>query len=206
MGGIGSGKSYWKNRPKKSSKLFTSSLQKLGISELVKQCKQFPGEFIWGKQIRLIVSDEVIHLSSLENVQLLTNCIKVTKMPCNYGGFRYFGLCPCCSKQVRDLFFYESVFACRHCFKMTYYSRHTTLFTRLLVKREKIGKAIHNDEWTKPKWMRKKTFAKLRELYVDLDEKVEIANFYNLRSNRAVDKLFAKYGCAMAAAEAWGGL
>lgn len=128
--------------------------------------------------------------------------LKVTKMPCHYGGFTFFGLCPCCSKQVRDLYFYKTAFACRHCFRMTYFTRHTTLSMRLILKRERIGKRINDDKWNKPKWMRQKTFAKLRSEYFDLDEKELIADFYSLRTNRSVDKLFAKYGCIIAAAEA----
>lgn len=73
----------------------------------------------------------------------------------------------------------------------------STLSTCLHIKRKKTGKRINNDVWIKPKWMRKKTYARLRKLYRDLEEKVEIANFYNLRNNPAVDKLFARYGSAM---------
>lgn len=50
--------------------------------------------------------------------------------------------------------------------------------------------------------MRQKTFAKLRSEYFDLDAKELIADFYSLRTNLSVDKLFGKYGCAISAAEA----
>lgn len=202
MGGFGSGKCYWKRRPKRSSKLFTSSLYKLCIPHLLKEHKKTPGVFIWNDQIRLIVEDDSILFSSIDGQQMNTEIVKMTKMPCHYGGFRFFGLCPCCSKQVRDLYFYKTTFACRHCFRMTYYTRHTTLSRRLILKREKISKRINDDTWNKPKWMRQKTFARVRSEYFDLDEKELIADFYSLRTNYAVDKLFAKYGCAIAAAEA----
>jgi hypothetical protein len=51
--------------------------------------------------------------------------------------------------------------------------------------------------------MRKKTFERLREEFFALDEKREIANLFSLRNNRIVDKIYAKYGSALTAAECW---
>lgn len=64
-------------------------------------------------------------------------------------------------------------------------------------------KKLSNDEWTKPKWMRKKTFERLRNEYFALDEKCDIAHMFSLRNNRIVDKIYERYGSALTAAECW---
>ncbi len=204
MGGIGSGKCYGKRRTKRSLKLTASDLPKLCIPQFMKQNIQDPGLYIWNGSIRLLVDNDVIILSSSEGKQLDTTYIKVNKTHCHYGGYRFFGHCPYCSKRVRDLYFHKANFACRHCFRMIYRSQNATLSTRLFLKRRKIGRWINNDEWNKPKWMRQKTFAKLREKYFDLDEQGQIADFFSLRNIQTVDKIYAKYGCALIAAELLG--
>jgi hypothetical protein len=56
--------------------------------------------------------------------------------PCNYGGFRYWLLCPSCRSRRRILHlpFYAKYFACRICYNLTYesqqegYTRWNALF------------------------------------------------------------------------------
>ena len=54
--------------------------------------------------------------------------IELTKTQCNYGGSRYWFLCPLsgCRKRVGVLYkpFYNYYFGCRHCFNLTYLSRN----------------------------------------------------------------------------------
>lgn len=70
---------------------------------------------------------------------------------------------------------------------------------RLLFKQDKIGKKIDGDWWNKPKWMREKTFKKLRSEYIDLDEKMHLADMFSLRDLSTLEGLYEKYPMACCA-------
>jgi len=203
MGGIGSGRGS-RRKAWRSKTIKTERFPSLDVTEVIKSSKTTLKNTFQFKNIELIVGESAIALKSLEGKPLQAGSINISSMPCHYGGFRYFVCCPYCEKRVRTLYLYNMIFACRHCFKMCYWSQYHTLFYRLLLKRKIVGDKIINDEWTKPKWMRQRTFKRLRSEYFDLDEKIEIAHFFSLRSIRQVDKLFEIHGCAISAAEAWG--
>lgn len=202
MGGIGSGKG---SRPKawRSMKLKTSNLPGLCVPELMKMHKANPTSVFTFDGVSLEIVESFVYTVSMTNEKLAVSGFNIISMVCNYGGVRYFGECPFCQKKVRTLYFAETLIACRHCLKMGYSSQNQTLSKRLCLKLKKVKQRISGNEWEKPKWMRKKTFAKYRELYFDLDEKEQIANFFSLRSIKKVDAYFRKYGCVLAAAEDW---
>jgi hypothetical protein len=193
MGGFGSGKSYKKMRPWKRGKIVTDYLPKLDISKTVKELVKNKTSGIYNPPFALCLEDPEKTLSA--------KTILLTSMPCNYGGFRYFGLCPSCLKQVRILYKANNILACRHCLKLTYQSQNETLSRRFYHKMKKAGSKINEDVWVKPKWMRRKTFSRLRNEYLDFDEKEQIAEYFSLRNNSAVDKIFDKYGGAIFAIE-----
>lgn len=201
MGGINSGRS---SRPKAwiSKKLTMGALSGLNISEFIKKQRAAPdSRFVFG-DIQLELEESNILLTS-KNGALVTPSIQISSMPCHYGGFRHFALCPICSKRVSTLYKYKTCFACRICFRMHYPSQNQPLYYKMLLKVEKAHKQIDNDPWTKPKGMRKKTFDRLRLLYFDFDEKAEIANFFRCKTIRQVEGIFKKYGSAITAAEFW---
>lgn len=201
MGGFGSGRSYHKGRPSRGGKALTSHCYSLDISESIKKYNKAPGVCVYGK-FGFVFDDDAILVKRLDGEKLLTEEIAVTTMPCHFGGLRYFGLCPLCQRQVRILYLRKSLLACRHCHNLSYHSKNVSFSTRLLLKFLEIKKKINGDEYTKPKWMRWKTFEKLKEQYFELDEKSQIADIYALRNNKSVDILFDQYGCAFAAADA----
>lgn len=201
MGGINSGRGtrYKAWRSKKPS---IKSLPALKISEFIKKQRAAPdSRFVFG-DIQLELKEPDILLTS-KNGELVTPSIRISTIPCHYGGFRYFALCPICSKRVSTLYQYKTCFACRICFRMHYPSQNQPLYYTMLLKAEKAHKQLDNDPWTKPKGMRKKTFDRLRLLYFDLDEKAEIANFFRCKTIREVEGIFKKYGSAITAAEFW---
>lgn len=204
MGGLGSGKGL-RRKAWRSNKLKTSSLPGLKIQELIKLHNANPNSTLTFNDIKLMVADDgsAVHVKGADANKLSASAIKISTVPCNYGGFRHFGHCPTCQKRVKTLYLHREVFACRHCLQMGYQSQNATCSYRLLTKQRAVGQKINNDEWTKPKWMRSKTFARLRNEYFDLNEKEQIAGFFSLRNNRAVDKIFDEYGSAIIAAEVW---
>ncbi len=56
-----------------------------------------------------------------ENTEELDYEIGLTTTPCNYGGFRWWFLCPKCRKRVAKLYLWK-YFYCRHCHNLTYRS------------------------------------------------------------------------------------
>lgn len=90
------------------------------------------------------------------------------KTPCNYGGLRYWFLCPGCGQRVALLYGAGKYFLCRHCYNLTYASQQEDRLFRLLRKvqniRERLGLSGATDEPIifKPKGMHQKTFDRLR--------------------------------------------
>lgn len=52
--------------------------------------------------------------------------VLLTTTSCNYGGERYWFICPTwdCGRRVGTLFLVESGIACRHCYNLTYVTRN----------------------------------------------------------------------------------
>lgn len=203
MGGFGSGRGP-RHKARKSTKLKTSSLPALVIPQLITLHKVHPNSTFTFGDIRLTVAADrfSVQLERTTAAKSAIDTIKIAALACHFGGSRYFAHCPLCQKRVRTLYLAENGFACRHCLQLGYRSQNERLADRLFQQRRAIGEKINNDE-TKPKWMREKTFAKLREVYHDLDEKEQIANFFSLRNNRAVNTIFDQCGSAVIAAEIW---
>lgn len=202
MGGLGSGKGS-RRKARRSKKLKTTSLSALDIPQLIKRHKNNPDSTFLFCNFSFTVTEEDIFIKSLEGEKMIVDFIKIAKMPCNYGGFRYFGCCPACNRQVRALYLWKTLFACRHCFHLGYATQNYTLSFRLYLQMKATKEKLIDGEWIKPKRMRKKTFKRLREEYFALDEKSEIANFFSLRNKRIVDKIYARYGSVLTAAECW---
>jgi hypothetical protein len=202
MGGLGSGKSYYKRRPSKGGKPITSQFHQLDISKSVKQHKKDP-RACFAEPVEYSVEKDTLHLKRRDGRDLLTKSITISTMPCHFGGERYFGLCPFCKEQARILYLYKGYFACRRCLGISYQTKNETLSKRFARKWREAKKKINDDPWNKPKWMRKKTFERLRKEYFDLDEKEQIAEFFSLRNTKIADRILDKYGSALIAAETW---
>ncbi len=95
---------------------------------------------------------------------------------CNYGGFRYWFLCPGCGRRVCILYGAGKYFLCRHCHKLTYGSKLESKADqknrKALKIRRKLGVDPGDSAIFKPKNMHWKKFYKLR------DELLRCENFY----------------------------
>lgn len=203
MGGFGSGKGIRRNA-KISKKLNTDSLPCLVIPAMIKIIKDRPEVKFESKEIKFSMSQSFISIERIGDKIIDTDKIKVIAMPCTYGGFRYFGCCPLCQKRVRTLYLYHTLFACRHCLKMCYISQNNNLSYRLRIKRDKIAEKINGNAYEKPKWMRKRTFSDLRIEFLELEEKVRMADFFSLRNHRSVNKAFSDCPSALLSIEFFG--
>jgi uncharacterized protein (DUF779 family) len=201
MGGWGSGKS-WRGRKKRpGTKLLTSSLSGLEVPKLLKLLKENPCCYCkWGV-IKLELEGSLIRVEHLQSAEMRTKEIRIASIPCHYGGFRYLACCPFCKRQVKTLYFHKYLFACRHCFRMAYPSQNTTLSVRVAIKKKKVDKRINKDCWNKPKWMRSKTFERLRSQSFRLDEMSQLAGLFSLRNSRELELAISRYPLALFAAE-----
>jgi hypothetical protein len=60
---------------------------------------------------------------------------------------------------VRSLYVLDGTIpVCRICLGMVYSSQNATFSYRLYKKLKSTKNKLNNDEWTKPRWMRKKTY------------------------------------------------
>ncbi len=204
MGGFGSGKGT-RRKAWRSKKRYIISLPEMPVSKLIHAHRGNPNnQFIFGK-LKCEIHLSSIHLEHDEKLPLDVSEIEISVFPCYYGGYRYYGLCPACSRCVRSLYVLdETIPVCRLCLKMVYSSQNATFSYRLYKKLKSAKNKLNNDEWTKPKWMRKKTFEQLKAKISELEEKREIAIFFSLRNHRSANKIFDKYGSAIGAAEILG--
>lgn len=195
MGGYGSGRGIRINAWR-SKKLKTTSLPCFHVGELVKLHEKMPGSYFSLQDIKLRINETSMLIECFDSDSLQTKTIKLTAIPCHYGGFRYYCLCPFCKSKVKKLYLCKIFFACRCCFKMAYPSQNQTLFVRLLFKSKMIKDRLNNDEWSKPKWMRWKTFERLRNEYFQLEDMNDLANLLSLRSKKTTQLAMEKYGDA----------
>jgi hypothetical protein len=204
MGSLGSGRGT-RRKAWRSKKRYIGSLPELPVSKLIHAYRDNPdAQFILDK-MRCKVGPSSILLEHDEKIPLEVPEIEISAFPCNYGGSRYYGICPACNRCVRSLYVLDATIpVCRVCLRMVYLSQNTTFRYRLYVKLKSAKNKLNNDEWTKPKWMRKKTFERLQKNVFELDEKQQIVDFFRLRNYRSVNTIFDEYGCAINAAEILG--
>ena len=96
--------------------------------------------------------------------------VRIEWTSCNYGGSRAWFLCPAqgCGRRVAKLFLGSAIFACRHCYRLAYASQRENAGDRATRQADKLRDrlgwepGILNGNGWKPKWMRWRTFEKLR--------------------------------------------
>lgn len=119
-----------------------------------------------------------------------TYAIKVNKQPCNFGGFRFYFYCPICTKRMQKLYGLCGLYLCRKCLNLGYESQRMAPSLRYLHRANVIKaklKNLNGSIYTKPKWMRKKTYLYLRQTYwdyIDLYDKAMTLEFYQLFGNK----------------------
>ena len=103
--------------------------------------------------------------------------INLAKTACNYGNYRYWWLCPNCSKRVSVLYC-AGAYVCRHCIGANYGSQLQQpidrLFSRLHTIRQRLGwqAGIAHGIGERPKGMHHSTYNKLMNEHEQLTAKV----------------------------------
>jgi len=104
--------------------------------------------------------------------------IRITETPCNFGGVRKWLECPNCERRVTTLCQGHKYYFCRRCYNLTYSSCREHKIERITRKLNKIKMklgASPNSEWfpEKPKGMHWRTYDKLYNEYICLDDQSE---------------------------------
>ena len=103
--------------------------------------------------------------------------IQLTKTSCNYGGHRYWWLCPSCSKRVAVLYC-AGTYVCRHCIGANYHSQLQQpidrLFSRADAIRQRLGwqSGIAHGNQGRPKYMHFTTYYRLVTEHDKLVQKI----------------------------------
>lgn len=95
--------------------------------------------------------------------------VQIVRTPCNLGGSRQWFICPAvgCGRRVAILYG-RGIFACRHCHQLAYPSSREDAGDRAARRAERLRarldwrSGILNGQGDRPKWMRRRTFYRLR--------------------------------------------
>lgn len=108
--------------------------------------------------------------------------IQLTKTSCNYGGHRYWWLCPKCYQRTSTLYC-AGLYVCRHCIGANYGSQLQQpidrLFSRLHTIRQRLGwqAGIAHGIGERPKGMHQCTFNRILLEYQKLERKLIGAHY-----------------------------
>lgn len=113
------------------------------------------------------ISGELMKDAFVITTMELSYSISVEKQNCHFGGFRYFFRCPNikCQKRMRKLYYHKGMFLCRNCWNIGYYSQRLSPSKRSMLMKDKIEntlKAMGGSVYQKPKWMRWRTFERIK--------------------------------------------
>jgi hypothetical protein len=92
--------------------------------------------------------------------------VTLTTTACNYGGVRYWFVCPeaGCTRRVAKRYQIGGRYACRHCHRLAYRTQHENFFDRGLLKAQRIRMKLGGSANMtlpfppKPKFMRWSTY------------------------------------------------
>lgn len=111
---------YWKHKKKHKSKTTCSSLLSIDSFKLYKGSQSAASFTVEPINVRATLQEEglsIIYGNSKNSAYI----IPLDRLPCNYGGYRYFFKCPLCNCRMRKLYFAQrSLFLCRKCLNLTY--------------------------------------------------------------------------------------
>ena len=170
---------YWQRKGHVSKKI-TESFREIDCGYIYDNSisKVSEGDECYLHGYRVIIYNNHLVVKSFINKKELFYQIATVTTPCNYGGKRHWFICPNpkCNRRVKKMYLFKIVFLCRKCLNLGYYSQRQIPTMRHMHMKEKIEELLKRkggDEYTRPRYMHKKTFNKLRDKYLVYDEKIE---------------------------------
>lgn len=174
MGGLGSGRSAWRNEGTVESR------PALDVRVLHRGPVRSPAVYRWSSSsgwkgsVGLTFHADCIELNYTFNGAARHERVGLEREPCHFGGARPWFRCPVgrCQRRVAVLHLSDGGFVCRQCARLAYASQRAGLCERGWSKIEKANKALglhsgdgdRRDLLPKPKRMHWKTFSRLVRL------------------------------------------
>ena len=199
MGGIGSGSWYrWntKTTTEEVHRVDIRYMQKMGLLKWLDSSGTLSwsnGEEQTGSVRYRLEQDCLIlmyrHRHQGEEWEDAEESVWLDRTPCNYGGVRFWFLCPQCGKRVAVIYGAGSRFLCRHCYDLPYGSQNESNTDRMMRKARKIRRLLNASVdltepiWDKPKYMHWSSFNAL----------VEKERLANAESTRLMMRRFTDY-------------
>lgn len=197
MGGANSGNWYrWDKKPAQDAYIYTTTakLKKFGL--LKPDCMK-SGSLNWSRGGEVFSSMGVVIDTLYDMVAVFSytdsndkrhkHHIRLATTQPNYGGVRYWFICPRCGKRKGSIHCISHRFACRKCFGLFYESQRAAWYERSLNKAEKIaerykanGNGIDGYWFNRPKGMHKRKYERIcaeMEFYHQQGIRVAAAKF-----------------------------
>lgn len=123
--------------------------------------------------------------------------IPIDKQACNYGGLRYYFICPLCDSRMRLLYLAsKSTFLCRKCLNLGYKSQRLRPTLRYDYMTDKVTKSFDSCINIKPKNMHTITYNRLKNLQHYYEQKsyqainIELRDWYGDKIEPYLDRYF----------------
>lgn len=176
---------YWKVKQQHTPRKLCSSLTTLDSFFIFKSANVAGFEII-NRQLKACLAGDRLNVT-IGKRKSIAYQILFERLPCNYGGFRYFFKCPLCSKRMRLLYFTHNVFLCRKCLNLGYATQQLRTSRRYQYLDDKLKELIKKkggdcDFNQKPPRMHSATFKKFRDKRFDYEDKAQQALAAELRA------------------------
>jgi hypothetical protein len=198
MGAKGSGRHY-----RFDTRLYTENFRNIDIREFNQRGwldKKGLSILTWSRRgekiasVQFLVETPVQFLREITNIRIKYNVrknagawqeldykINLTTTGCNFGGIRYWFICPDCSKRVCVLYA-DIMFKCRTCLGIVHKSRNESALDQATRRLDKEKEKLWPDEGLcfydsvryldKPKWMRLNTYVKKKIKLIGLESRL----------------------------------
>lgn len=198
MGGIGSGRRYRWDTKDTTNDYRSIDIRRWHQNKLLIPNQSFITSWIQDGEITSSIEVHIQtqhitlsynHRNSNDDWVKLSYPVLIDWTSCNYGKKRPWFLCPGQNCQKRVAILYSGkIFACRHCYRLTYPCQQETFSYRAMLQAEKIRKefgwktGFSDFPGSRPKGMHRQTFERLLLKYNQyVDQSTEwITNQFNL--------------------------
>lgn len=132
---------YWKVKEKHVGRKLCSQLPSIDSFKLLTS-KQFHEFNVEPLRVRATLAGDHLKIRYRNNTHIAYT-ISIDRVPCNYGGYRYYFKCPLCQSRMRKLYFaQQSVILCRKCLNLGYQSQRLRSSKRYDYMAQKISTQI----------------------------------------------------------------
>jgi hypothetical protein len=151
------------------------SCHSIDVRQWQRKGRLVEGGFQWwltdAWSLMVTVESDCLTLAYHWQTEAVRYLVPLIATPCNYGGQRYWFVCPAqgCSRRAAILYLAGGRFAWRYCHRLAYHTQHENAYGRGLLKAQRIREKLGGSgDMTlpfppKPKGMRWRTYYRLKD-------------------------------------------